>query len=459
MGYVGLPLACLFAKLYPVRGYDLNRDRVDRINRGDDFTHEVGRGMLSAALHSGMKCGNDISLLAGCNVYIICVPTPVDSNKRSDLAPLKAASREVGGVLKRGDIVVYESSVYPGCTDEVCIPILEQASGMRCNDGFTVGYSPERINPGDTEHTVDKIKKIVSGSTPATTIFLERLYGSVLLNGTCRASSIRVAEAAKIVENTQRDINIAFANELVRIFKRLHISTADVLQCAATKWNFMPVKPGLVGGHCIGVDPYYLIHCAEQHGVTPRLIKDARVVNEDMAPFIANALIDEMSARKMRITGSKILVLGFTFKANCSDIRNTKVADVYNKLRQFTDFVSVYDPLVDPAEAQREYGMEIMTGGLDEHRSCFDAVLLCVAHDVFRQIDLHSLVRPGGMVYDAMGCAPGADCSLYGEFGANACSVKDIETCRINASGMGVEPSDNPQNGVFQSGGGENSPS
>lgn len=415
MGYVGLPLACLFAKLYPVKGYDLNSDRVKLVNRGNDFTHETEPGVIANALTAGMRATDDISLLCACNVYVICVPTPVDSENHPDLTPLRTASRAVGGILKSGDTVIYESSVYPGCTEEVCIPILEAASGMRCNQDFTVGYSPERINPGDKEHTVAKVKKIVSGTTPATVDFMEKLYGSVLLNGTCRASSIKVAEAAKVVENTQRDINIAFMNELTKIFKKIGINTAEVLKCAATKWNFIPLKPGLVGGHCIGIDPYYLIHCAEEHGVYPRLIAEARNVNESMGPFIADSLIKEMASRKIRIVGSRILIMGFAFKANCADIRNTKVADVYNTLKQFTDDVLIYDPLVDADEVRRDYGINIMTGNLANHKNKFDAVLLCVAHDAFRSFNAHSLIRDNGIVYDAMYIMPDADCYLYGE--------------------------------------------
>lgn len=415
MGYVGLPLACLFAKLYPVKGYDLNSERVNLVNRGNDFTHETEPGVIANALIAGMRATDDISLLRECNVYVICVPTPVDCENHPDLTPLKTASNAVGGILKSGDTVIYESSVYPGCTEEVCIPILEAASGLRCNQDFTVGYSPERINPGDKEHTVAKIKKIVSGTTAATVDFMENLYGSVLLNGTCRASSIKVAEAAKVVENTQRDINIAFMNELTKIFKKIGINTADVLKCAATKWNFIPLKPGLVGGHCIGIDPYYLIHCAEEHGVYPRLIAEARNVNESMGPFIAESLIKEMASRKMRIVGSRILIMGFAFKANCADIRNTKVADVYHTLKQFTDDVSIYDPLVDADEVRRDYGINIMTGNLANHKNKFDAVLLCVAHDTFRTFNAHSLIRNNGIVYDAMYILPDADCYLYGE--------------------------------------------
>jgi len=415
MGYVGLPLACLFAKLYSVKGYDLNPDRVKHVNRGHDFTHETEPEVMADALRAGMRATDDINLLRKCNVYIICVPTPVDSENKPDLLPLKTASRAVGSILKSGDTVIYESSVYPGCTEEVCLPILEAASGLRCNQDFTVGYSPERINPGDKEHTVDKIKKIVSGTTPATVDFMEKLYGSILLNDTCRASSIKVAEATKVVENTQRDINIAFMNELTKIFKKIGINTAEVLKCAATKWNFIPLKPGLVGGHCIGIDPYYLIHCAEEHGVYPRLIAEARNVNESMGPFLAESLIKEMASRKMRVVGSKILIMGFAFKANCADIRNTKVADVYQTLKQFTDDVSIYDPLVDADEVRRDYGINIMTGNLANHKNEFDAVLLCVAHDTFRTFDTHSLIRNNGIVYDSMYILPDADCYLYGE--------------------------------------------
>lgn len=417
MGYVGLPLACMFAKLYPVIGYDLNPDRVKLINRGNDFTHETEPEVLSSALRSGMKATDNVNDLSECNVYIVCVPTPVDTKNEPDLRPLQTASAAVGKLLGKGDVVIYESSVYPGCTEEVCVPLLEQGSGMTLNNGFTVGYSPERINPGDTEHTVEKIQKIISASTPATVDLMEQIYGSILLNGVCRASTIKVAEAAKVVENTQRDINIAFMNELVTIFNELGISTADVLRCAATKWNFVHAKPGLVGGHCIGVDPYYLIHCAEAHGVHPHLITEARNVNESMASFVANSLIKEMSARRIKVQGARILIAGFAFKANCADIRNTKVADVYRTLQLFTDNITIFDPLVDADEVERDYGINVLVGNMMDHRNEYDAVLLCVAHDVFRSFNMHTLVRSGGIVYDAMYMLPDADCYLYGEGG------------------------------------------
>lgn len=417
MGYVGLPLACMFAKLYPVIGYDLNPDRVNLINRGNDFTHETEPNVLSLALRAGMKATDNLNDLQQCNVYIICVPTPVDSNNKPDLTSLRTASTAVGSLLKRGDMVIYESSVYPGCTEEVCVPLLEQGSGMTCNNGFAVGYSPERINPGDKEHTVEKIQKIISASSPAAVDLMEKLYGSILLNGVCRASTIKVAEAAKVVENTQRDINIAFMNELTQIFNQLGISTADVLRCAATKWNFVPAKPGLVGGHCIAVDPYYLIHCAEEHGVHPHLITEARQVNENMASFIANSLVKTMAERGIKVQGARILIAGFAFKANCADIRNTKVVDVYKTLRLYTDDVTVLDPLVDAAEVERCYGIKVLTGNVLDYQNNYDAVLLCVAHDVFRSFNMHSLTKQGGIVYDAMYTLPDADYYLYGEGG------------------------------------------
>lgn len=414
LGYVGLPLACLMAKKYAVTGFDTNAERVACINSGHDFTNDIGHEQLAAAHQRGLRAFTNIDALRECDVYIICVPTPVDEHNNPDLTPLVAASRSVGSVLGRGDTVVYESSVYPGCTEDVCVPQLEAVSGLTLNRDFSVGYSPERINPGDKTHTVEKIKKIVSGSSPQAADFVERLYDSVLLGGTCRASSIMVAEAAKVVENTQRDVNIALMNELAKVFKAMNVNMADVLRCARTKWNFVDVKPGLVGGHCISVDPYYLIRCAENHGVHPALMCEARSVNESMGTYVANDVIHQMAHQRKRIINAKILILGFAFKANCPDVRNTKVKDVRNTLLQYTDNVDVYDPWVDADTVERHYGFRPITDGIAHHEGAYDAVVLCVSHREFLSMDIESLVKPDGFVYDAMGVLSDADGYLYG---------------------------------------------
>lgn len=408
LGYVGLPLACLFARLYPVIGFDCNGARVKKLLSAEDDTCEVDGSTLQALLGSNLHLTADAQEMKDCNVYIICVPTPVDSDNNPDLTPLREASKTVGGMLKRGDIVVYESSVYPGCTEHDCVPVLIAESGLKYNEDFFAGYSPERINPADKQHTVENITKVVSGSTPETADFVEQLYGSVLKNGTCKASSIKVAEAAKVVENTQRDVNIALMNELCTIFRAMGISTTEVLDCAATKWNFVNVRPGLVGGHCIGVDPYYLIHGAWAHKVYPRLIMESRTVNENMARFIAEELVKYMMGRRIHVVDSHILILGMAFKANCPDTRNTKVEDVYEFLTALTDHVSVYDPLVSRDEVKRHYGINLLDNP-ELHKAEFDAVILCVPHREFLNMDLRSLVKPGGIVFDAMNVLPDAD--------------------------------------------------
>lgn len=408
LGYVGLPLACLFAERYQVTGFDKNKERTEALRNGKDDTEEVDLERLETLLAGNLAIENDEDALSDCNVYIICVPTPVDSNNNPELSPLKGASRTVGKYLKKDDVVVYESSVYPGCTENNCVPVLEGVSGLEYNRDFFVGYSPERINPGDRKHTVENIIKIVSGSNLETLDFIDRLYSSVLKGGTCRAPSIRVAEAAKVVENTQRDVNIALMNELCSIFRAMDIPTNDVLKCASTKWNFMPVKPGLVGGHCIGVDPYYLIHGAWANGVYPRLIMDARVINENMAKYVSEALIQKMINHKIHIVDSKILILGFAFKPDCPDIRNTKVADVHTLFRSFTQDVYVYDPQVNRNEVQKQYGVSLVTD-IDALRGTFDAILLCVGHKEFRTMDLRSLLNGHGILFDAMNVLPDAD--------------------------------------------------
>lgn len=408
LGYVGLPLACLFARQYEVTGLDNNPERVERLLRMEDETCEIDHHTLAERLNGNLHLTTHAEELRDCNVYIICVPTPVDKNNSPDLTPLKEASATIGRLLKSGDVVIYESSVYPGCTENDCAPVLAATSGLKFNQDFFVGYSPERINPGDTEHTVEYITKIVSGSTASTADFVEQLYGSVLKNGTCKATSIKVAEAAKVVENTQRDVNIALMNELCAIFRSMDIRTTDVLDCAATKWNFVNVRPGLVGGHCIGVDPYYLIHSAWANKVYPKLIVESRTINENMGRFISEELVKCMIRRKIHVVDSKILILGFAFKANCPDARNTKVEDVYNNLHLLTDRVSIYDPLVNKEDAQRHYGIELMDE-IDSHKGEFDAVILCVAHKEFQSMDIRSLLNGHGIVFDAMNVLPDAD--------------------------------------------------
>ena len=408
VGYVGLPLACLFARLYKVKGFDCNEQKVKRLLTAKDDTCEVDDNTLKTLLSSGMHLTAKAEDLQDCNVYIVCVPTPVDADNNPDLTPLIEASKTVGSLLKKGDIVIYESSVYPGCTENDCIPVLAAESKLEYNKDFFAGYSPERINPGDKQHTVENITKIVSGSTPQTADFVEKLYGSVLKNGTCKASSIKVAEAAKVVENTQRDVNIALMNELCTIFRAMGISTTEVLRCAATKWNFVNVRPGLVGGHCIGVDPYYLIHGAWAHKVYPRLIMESRTINENMGRFIAEALVKYMILRRIYVADSNILILGMAFKANCPDTRNTKVKDIYEFLTALTDHVSIYDPLVNRSDVERHYGISLLEKQELRHES-FDAIILCVAHKEFMDMDLRALLKPNGLIFDAMNVLPDAD--------------------------------------------------
>lgn len=408
LGYVGLPLACLFARKYKVTGLDSNPSRVESLQRAEDGTCEVESDTLKTLLKGNLRLTAVAEELKECNVYVICVPTPVDDDRNPDLTPLKEASKTVGSLLKKGDVVIYESSVYPGCTERDCVPVLADVSGLVYNEDFFAGYSPERINPADKEHTVENITKVVSGSTPAIADFVEQLYGSVLKNGTCKASSIRVAEAAKVVENTQRDVNIALMNELCAVFRAMDISTTEVLKCASTKWNFVNVRPGLVGGHCIGVDPYYLIHEAQVHQVYPRLITESRAINENMGRFISEALVTSMMSRRIHVVDSRILILGFAFKPNCPDTRNTKVEDVYRFFSRFTDEVSVYDPLVSPDEVYRHYGIRPIDA-VELRREKYDAVILCVAHKEFLDMDLKSLLHPGGIVFDAMNVLPDAD--------------------------------------------------
>lgn len=387
LGYVGLPLAIEFAKKYPVIGFDINHERVQELSNGQDRTREADLNELKQVLNikeeSGLKFSNQISELENCTIYIVTVPTPIDEFKAPDLTPLRKASEAIGSVLKKGDIVIYESTVYPGCTEEKCAPILEKISGLKLNTDFFLGYSPERINPGDKEHTVTKILKVTSGSTPEAAIVIDNLYKSIISAGTHLASSIKVAEAAKVIENTQRDINIAFVNELALIFDRMGIDTTEVLTAAGTKWNFLKYKPGLVGGHCIGVDPYYLTHKAQALGYHPQVILSGRRVNDNMGMFIANKVIKLMIKKGHTIDGAKALLLGITFKENCPDIRNSRVIDIYHELQQFGLVVDVYDPHADKEEVYEEYGIRL----IDSIEKQYDSVILAVCHNEFSSLD------------------------------------------------------------------------
>ncbi len=394
LGYVGLPLASAFATRYHVTGYDYNSRRVEEIKSGHDLTDEVSDGDLTNALSTGLHCTSDATDLADCDFIIVSVPTPVDAENNPDFKPLESASTTIGKVMKPGCTVVYESTVSPGTTEEICVPILERESGLKFNEGFFVGYSPERVNPGDKAHRVKDIRKIVSGSTEATADALEQLYNSVLTAPTFRASSIRVAEAAKIIENTQRDVNIALVNELTRIFNAMGINTLEVLEAASTKWNFHSYRPGLVGGHCISVDPYYLIRKAEEYGVEPRLIRSARLTNEDMAPYLAQQAIDSLSEKGVDPAKASVLVLGFAFKPDCPDIRNSKCYNVYRSLADKCGKVVVYDPKVQPADVAREYnGLEIVTDLKElEKVAPFDALVRCTLHKEFADLPLDQLL-------------------------------------------------------------------
>ena len=403
LGYVGFPLACLFAQKYKVTGFDINEKRIAEINSGIDSTNEVEEGALEAALANGMVCTSNLDDIRECNVYIVAIPTPVDDFYNPELLPLKTASTTVGQVLKKGDYVIYESTVYPGVTEEVCAPILEEVSGLKLNEDFYLGYSPERINPGDRVHTVENIPKITSGSTPEAADVIDNLYNSVLLKGTHKAPNIMVAEAAKILENTQRDVNIAFMNEIAVVFNALGIDTTDVLKAASTKWNFLNFSPGLVGGHCISVDPYYLIQRATMRGVVPRIMIEARRLNNTMGNYIAERVVRCMTMHNLHALNSKMLILGFTFKEDCPDIRNTKVIDVFNSLKAYTSDIIIYDPWVSKEAAKHEYGMNITTDERDLERGQYDAVIYCVKHSCFNDIDMATLKKPEGVFYDVKG--------------------------------------------------------
>lgn len=409
LGYVGLPLARLFATKYPVVGFDINQKRIEELNQGTDHTLEVEDEVLQSVLvkenpfttnSNGLYCSNNLDDIKDANIYVVTVPTPVDKHNRPDLTPLYKSSETVGKVLSKGDIVIYESTVYPGVTEEECIPVLEKISGLKFNEDFFAGYSPERINPGDKEHTVEKILKVTSGSTPEIGEIVNDIYKSVIVAGTHLAPTIKVAEAAKVIENSQRDINIAFVNELAKIFNLLEIDTHAVLEAAGTKWNFLPFKPGLVGGHCIGVDPYYLAQKAQEKGYHPEIILAGRRLNDSMGQYVASQVVKTMIKKDIKVNGAKVLNLGITFKENCPDVRNTKAVDVIEALQDYSLEVVTYDPWANPAEVNHEYGMSIMNK-LESEK--FDAIILTVAHKEFTELDLTQYLKEGGVIYDVKG--------------------------------------------------------
>lgn len=403
LGYVGLPLARLFATKYPVIGFDINSKRIEELQNGIDNTLEVGSEELKAVLTTapgdlpGLYCTDDLDILANCNHYIVTVPTPVDRTNRPDLTPLYKSSETVGKVMNKGDIVIYESTVYPGVTEDECLPIVEKVSKLKFNRDFFAGYSPERINPGDRVHTVDNILKVTSGSTPEIGKRVDALYSSVIKAGTHLAPTIKVAEASKVIENSQRDINIAFVNELAKIFNLMGIDTHDVLQAAGTKWNFLPFKPGLVGGHCIGVDPYYLAQKAQEFGYHPGIILEGRRMNDGMGRYISTEIIKLMLRNDLKIKDSKILILGVTFKENCPDVRNTKVIDIVNNLKGYKAKLTIYDPWVSPQEVMTEYDLEV-TNTIPNEK--FDTIVLAVAHKEFLTISWREMLSQNGVLYD-----------------------------------------------------------
>lgn len=414
LGYVGLPLAVAFAEYYPVVGFDINSRRVDALREGVDATLEIDETNLRSCLAPdplqaktagrGLSITGDMEDLRHCTVFIVTVPTPTDKHNRPDLTPLYKASETVGRVLKPGDLVVYESTVYPGVTEDECVPVLERVSGLKLNTDFYAGYSPERINPGDKEHTIRKILKITSGSTPEAALFVDRLYARVIQAGTHRASSIRVAEAAKVIENTQRDINIAFVNELSKIFNLMGIDTHEVLEAAGTKWNFLRFKPGLVGGHCIGVDPHYLAQKAQEVGYHPEIILAGRRLNDSMGAYVAGEVVKLLIKKSIPVKNARCLVLGLTFKENCPDIRNTRVTDIIRELESYHVRALVFDPWADPLAAAHEYGLTSTKDLREVEGQVFEAIILAVAHDAFRTLDIHSLMNPDGAVlFDVKG--------------------------------------------------------
>ena len=407
LGYVGLPLARLFATKYPVVGFDINQSRIDGLRSGTDSTLEVSDDVLQEVLvdnltgiKNGLLCSSTLDDIADCNYYIVTVPTPVDKNNRPDLTPLYKSSETVGKVLKKGDIVVYESTVYPGVTEEECVPVLEKISGLKFNVDFFAGYSPERINPGDKEHTVEKILKVTAGSTPEIGQKVNDLYKSVIIAGTHLAPTIKVAEAAKVIENSQRDINIAFVNELAKIFNLMNIDTHAVLEAAGTKWNFLPFKPGLVGGHCIGVDPYYLAQRAQEFGYHPEIILAGRRLNDSMGEYVASQVVKLMIKKGITINCANLLMLGITFKENCPDVRNTKIVDVIAALADYGIKITIYDPWANPKEVKHEYGLETTTVLPNQK---FDVVVLGVAHNKFLDLDFDSLQKENSILYDVKG--------------------------------------------------------
>ncbi|MCM1140602.1 MAG: nucleotide sugar dehydrogenase [Muribaculum sp.] len=402
LGYVGLPLARLFSTKYPTVGFDMNAKRCEALMAGHDATLEVSDELLQDAIKNhGFVCTADIDKIKDCNFYVVAVPTPVDENNNPDLRPLWGASETVGKVIKPGDIVVYESTVYPGVTEDECIPVVEKVSGLKFNKDFYAGYSPERINPGDKLHTVEKIKKVTSGSTPEIGKLVNEVYSSVITAGTHLAPTIKVAEAAKVIENSQRDINIAFVNELSKIFTLMGIDTMDVLEAASTKWNFLPFKPGLVGGHCIGVDPYYLAQCAQRYGYNPEIILAGRRMNDGMGAYVADRVIKLMLKKGIQVLGSHIIIFGFTFKENCPDVRNTKVVDIAKALNEYNLNVTIYDPWANPAAVEHEYGLTVVNELPQDVK--FDAAIVAVAHKIFKEFDITSVLKPQHVFFDVKG--------------------------------------------------------
>lgn len=406
LGYVGLPLARLFSTRYATVGFDINKSRVSELMQGHDATLEVEDKLLKEAISNGFVCTDQLDAIRDCNFYVVTVPTPVDVSNNPDLTPLYKASETIGRVISKGDIVVYESTVYPGVTEDECIPIVEKVSGLKYNLDFFAGYSPERINPGDKEHTVEKIKKVTSGSTPEIGKKVNAVYASVIQAGTHLAPSIKVAEAAKVIENSQRDINIAFVNELSKIFNRMKIDTHAVLEAAGTKWNFLPFKPGLVGGHCIGVDPYYLAQAAQRLGYNPEIILAGRRMNDGMGEYVASEVIKLMLKSRILVVDAEVLILGFTFKENCPDVRNTKVIDIIKALKEYSIRLTIYDPWANPEEVMHEYGV-VTTRELPARP--YDAVVLAVAHAAFNTLDIPSLCKEQSVVYDVKGFLPESD--------------------------------------------------
>ncbi|RZL16856.1 MAG: nucleotide sugar dehydrogenase, partial [Pedobacter sp.] len=407
LGYVGLPLAVEFGKQYKTVGFDINQQRVSELNNGHDKTLEITDDYLKSVMDKGiLQITSSAADISTCNIYIVTVPTPTDKNNRPVLTPLIKASETIGGYLKRGDIVIYESTVYPGVTEEVCVPVLETVSGLKFNRDFFAGYSPERINPGDKEHTVTTILKVTSGSTPEIAEEVDQLYRSIINAGTFKASSIKVAEAAKVIENSQRDINIAFVNELSKIFNKLNIDTGDVLEAAGTKWNFLKFRPGLVGGHCIGVDPYYLAQKAQEAGYHPEIILAGRRLNDEMGSYIAQEMIKLMIQKDITIKGSKVLVLGFTFKENCPDVRNTKVIDIINELKTYNVNTTVFDPIANCSDVMEGYGFKIENEHTEIAKEKYDGIILAVGHDNFKGLDLKQFLCANAVVYDVKSFFP-----------------------------------------------------